>query len=132
MMEICLMLKKKKMKSSIKEMVVEYNLKSSKLCKEFTIDSEIFNDCLIEAATRFIEEYIKGKNAALLPTFTVFEKKDSKNINRHATFNSYFAVVNAGFYKKAEIFRQNFIKMSGGIDLKKQSVYSYGTENKPT
>ena len=88
---------------------------------EFEIDSEIFDDVYVEAATRAIE---KRKD---LPGFKVtvilecWEKKDFKKPEKHFCYNTYRVLINAGMHDKAEILRLNFMKMHG-IDLQKESL----------
>ncbi len=112
------------MKSSkVKTIIVECKLKNSLDTKEFEIDPDIFDDVYLEAATRFAEQLVKAKNAKIAPILSTYEKKDVKNYNKHFCYNSYYVIVNAGFYKKAEMMRQNFMAGSG-IDLKTQSLKS--------
>jgi hypothetical protein len=116
----------KKMKSSmVKKVVVECKLKNFIETKEFDINSEIFDDFLLEAATRFVEQHVTKENAKIAPILTTFEKKDSKNYEKHFCFNSYYIIIFAGFHHKAEIMRRNFMSITG-IDLKKESIKSNG------
>jgi hypothetical protein len=110
---------KKYMKSSkIKKIVVK--------CGDFwmdehSIDSDIFDDVYVEAATRAVE------NRQNLPGFKVgiiiecWEKKDFAKPNKHICYNTYRVLVNAGLYDKAEIMRTNFMKMYG-TDLRNESL----------
>jgi hypothetical protein len=112
------------MKSSqVKKVVVECKMKSSLEIKEYDVDTEIFDDILLEAATRFVEERVNSKNAKICPILTCFEKKDEKNFDKHFCYNSYYMIINAGFQKKAEIMRRNFMMLTG-IDLQKESLKS--------
>jgi predicted DNA-binding ArsR family transcriptional regulator len=88
---------------------------------ELEIDSEIFDDVYVEAATRAIE---KRKD---LPGFKVtvildcWEKKDFKKPEKHFCYNTYRVLINAALHDKAEMLRINFMKMHG-IDLQKESL----------
>jgi hypothetical protein len=89
--------------------------------EEIEIDSSIFDDIYMEAATQIIE---KNKN---IPNFSVaiimecYEKKDEKKPDKHFIYNTYFVLINAGLYEKAELLRLNFLKLHG-IDIQKQSL----------
>jgi hypothetical protein len=112
----------KKMKSSkIKTVVVECKLKDSVDKKQFDLDSEIFDDILLEAATRFAEQHVKKKNVRMAPILTAWDKKNTNNFEKYYCYNSYFVVINAGFHKKAEIMRKNFLAATG-IDLKLEKM----------
>ena len=88
---------------------------------EFYIDSSVFDDILMEAATRAIE---KRKD---LPGFTVaiiikcWEKKYADDPTHHICYNTYFVMVNAGMHQKAETLRLNFFKLHK-IDMKEESL----------
>jgi hypothetical protein len=88
---------------------------------EVEIDSEVFEDVYVEAATRAIE---KRKD---LPGFKVtvilecWEKRDFKKPEKHFCYNTYRVLINAGMHKKAEMLRINFMKLHG-IDLQKESL----------
>lgn len=112
----------KKMKSSkVKTVIVECKLKDSIDTKEFDIDSELFDDILMEAATRFTEKYVKRQNVKISPVLSAWEKKDAKNYEKHICYNSYYVIINAGFHRKAEIMRKNFMAATG-IDLKLEKL----------
>ena len=104
--------------STLKKVVVKC---SDFWMDEFEIDSEIFDDVYVEAATRAIE---KRKD---LPGFKVtviiecWEKKDFKKPEKHFCYNTYRILINAGLHGKAEMLRINFMKMHG-IDLQKESL----------
>lgn len=107
--------------SNIKTVVVECKMKGSFDSKEFDIDQEIFDDVLFEAATRFAEERIKTKNPKIAAILIAYNKKDVKNYDKHICYNTYFVIVNAGYHKKAEIMRKNFLEASG-VDLQKDPI----------
>ncbi len=124
MTEIYQIMINNKMKSSkIKTVVVECKFKDSLDRKEFDVDADIFDDVLLEAATRFAEEHVKQDNAKIAPILSTYEKKDVLDYNKHFCYNSYFVIVNAGFHKKAEIMRRNFLRISGK-DLSKELIKS--------
>lgn len=110
------------MKSSkIKTIVVECRLKDNVYTKQFDVDSEIFDDVLLEAATRFTEQHIKKPNVKIAPILTAWEKKDEKNYEKYNCYNSYYVIINAGSHKKAEIMRKNYMSATG-IDLKLEKL----------
>ena len=128
-MEIYHIMTEKKMKSSkVKTVVVECKMKDSLDVKEFEIDPEIFDDVLLEAVTRFAEQRVRNKNAKIAPILTAFDKKDSKDYDKHICYNSYFAIINSGFHRKAEIMRRNFMTVSG-IDLQKDPIKSQNAKS---
>ena len=87
---------------------------------ELEIDSELFDDVYVEAATRAIEkrENVPFKVGVIIETW---EKKDFKKPEKHYCYNTYRVLINAGLHKKGENFRQNFIKLHG-VDLQKESL----------
>lgn len=107
----------------VKTIVVECKLKDSIDTKQFNVDEDIFDDIYLEAATRFAEAYVKEKNQKIAPILSTYEKKDVKNVNKHYCYNSYYIIINAGFHKKAEIMRKNFLA-AAGIDLSKEALKS--------
>lgn len=110
------------MKSSkIKTVVVECKLRDDVYTKQFDINSEIFDDILLEASTRFAEQHVRKQNVKISPILTAWEKKDAKNYEKHFCYNSYYIIINAGFHKKAEIMRKNFMAATG-IDLKREKL----------
>lgn len=112
----------KKMKSSkIKTVIVECKLRDDVYTKQFDIDSEIFDDILLEASTRFAEQHVRKQNVKIAPILTAWEKKDTKNYDKYFCYNSYYIIINAGFHRKAEIMRKNFMTATG-IDLKSEKL----------
>lgn len=110
------------MKSSkIKTVVVECKLRDDVYTKQFDIDSEIFDDILLEASTRFAEQHVRKQNVKIAPILTAWEKKDAKNYDKYFCYNSYYIIINAGFHRKAEIMRKNFMTATG-IDLKSEKL----------
>ena len=92
---------------------------------EFEIDSTIYDDIHMEAATRAVE---KRKD---LPGFKVavmiecWDKKYVSDPNKHICYNTYFVLINSGLHKKAEMLRLNFFKQHK-IDLQKESLKPEG------
>lgn len=110
------------MKSSkIKTVIVECKLRDDVYTKQFDIDSEIFDDILLEASTRFAEQHVRKQNVKIAPILTAWEKKDAKNYDKYFCYNSYYIIINAGFHRKAEIMRKNFMTATG-IDLKSEKL----------
>lgn len=114
--------------STVKTIVVECKLKDSLDTKEYEVDSELFDDIYMEAATRFVEQHVIKPNAKIPPILSTYIKKDVKNYDKHFCYNSYYLMVNAGFHKKAEIIRKNFMIVSN-IDLKNESIKSSDNES---
>jgi hypothetical protein len=88
---------------------------------EFDIDSNIHDDILLEAATRAVEKRNHNKNFRVAVVFECYEKKNIKIYDLHFCYNTYFIMVNAGLYEKAEMLRLNF-KKKHGVDLQKESL----------
>ena len=108
----------KTMKSSvIKTVVVSLNVDN---VMEFEINTEVFEDPFMEAATRAVEKSKKSCGAIIRPVIVCWEKKTPKKIQ---TYNSYWVLVNAGCYKKAEQLREKF-KMQHNIDLKTEPKHA--------
>lgn len=91
---------------------------------EFDIDIESFDDPFLEAATRAIEEGRKSRGKIIHPTVTVWEKKSPRKTQK--IYNSYWILINAGCYAKAELLREKFAVQTD-IDLSKQP---YQTDKK--
>jgi hypothetical protein len=88
---------------------------------EFEIDSEIFDDVYVEAATRAVEkrQAIPGFKVGVI--IECWEKKDFTKPLKHICYNTYRVLINAGLHDKAEMMRANFIKMYG-TDLRNESL----------
>lgn len=87
---------------------------------EFDIDEDIFEDPFMEAATRAVEIIKKQRGAIIRPMTSCWEKKTPK---RKHIYNSYWILVNASCYSKAEQLREKF-RMQTDIDLSKEPVHS--------
>jgi hypothetical protein len=59
------------------------------------------------------------------PVLTTFFKENMKDYSKHICYNSYYIIINAGFHKKAEIMRRNFLAACK-IDLKNESIKTDG------
>jgi len=114
---------KKYMKSSvIKKIVVKCRFSETDFwMDEFEVNSKIFDDVYMEAATRAIErrKNLQGFRVTIL--LECWEKKNFKKPEKHFCYNTYYVLINAGCHNKAEMLRVNFIKMYG-IDLQKESL----------
>lgn len=117
MMEIYPM--KKTMKTSdIKQIVVKL---SADIMFLFDIDPNIFDDPHLEAATRAIERCKIQKYNIIRPIIETWDKKYQKTPKKHQLYNSYWVLVNAALYSKAELLRQKFM-MQSDVDLAKEPI----------
>jgi hypothetical protein len=110
--------------STIKTIVVKVMADN---INEFDIDTDVFSDPFIEAATRAIELTKKNRHAIIRPIAECWEKKTPK---RMLTYNAYWILVNAGCYKKAEQLREK-TKMQNDIDLATQPLHATAPRSKP-
>lgn len=102
--------------SGIKTIVVQL---TSDNVNEFNIDTDIFSDPFMEAATRAIEITKQKPHGIIRPIAECWDKKTPKKMK---TYNSYWALVNAGCYEKAELLREKF-KMQTDMDLATQPLH---------
>lgn len=110
---------KKYMKSAtLKKVVVKC---SDFWMDEVEIDSEVFDDVYVEAATRAIEKRKDLPGFKVTVILETWEKRDFKKPEKHFCYNTYRVLINAGMHTKAEMLRINFMKMHG-IDLQKESL----------
>lgn len=86
---------------------------------EFAIDTDIFEDPFMEAATRAVEK-TKAKKHGIIRAVT--ECWDKKLPKKPFTYNSYWILINAACYTKAELLRDKF-KAQTDIDLSKEPVH---------
>ena len=98
---------------------------------EYEIDSELFDDVYVEAATRAVEKRMKMPNFMVAVIIECWEKKDFKKSDKHYCYNTYRVLINAGMHNKAEILRSNFMKLHG-IDLQKESLKGENQDNGDT
>lgn len=102
--------------SAIKTIVVSLTADN---VSEFDINTEIFDDPFMEAATRAVEKCKKSRGAIIRPVTVCWEKKTPKKTE---IYNSYWILVNAGCYKKAEQLREKF-KAQHDKDLKTEPLH---------
>jgi len=108
---------KRSMKSTLKTVVV----KCLDWEEVFDIDSSIFDDIYMEAATRALEKRKDGEKFLVTVIMECYQKRDEKKPDKHFVYNTYFVLINAGLHQKAEIMRFNFMK-THGVDLRKESL----------
>ena len=112
------------MKSSeIKTIVVQLTADN---VSEYNVDTTIFDDPYLEAATRAVEK-IKGKKYGVVRAIT--SCWDKKEQDKPILYNSYFVLHNAGCHKKAELLRTQF-KMQSDCDLSKEPIHGRVTNPK--
>ncbi len=104
----------KTMKSSaIKTIVVQLTADN---IQEFDIDVNLFEDPFMEAATRAVEKSKLEKGKIIRAVTNCWEKQNPK---KTAMYNSYWVLVNAACYDKAELLREKF-KSQTDCDLAKE------------
>jgi hypothetical protein len=96
---------------------------------EFDIDTEIFDDPFLEAATRAVEQSKVKKYGIIRPVMECWEKKDEKIPKKHYLYNSYWILVNSALYGKAELLREKFMKQTD-CDLAKEPIRGNSTGSK--
>lgn len=85
---------------------------------EHEIDVDLFEDPFFEAITRAIETRNKSIHIKIRPTATCWEKQTPKI--KHS-INSYWTMINAGLYAKAELLREK-VKAQNDVDLAKEPI----------
>ena len=85
---------------------------------EYDVDTEIFEDPFMEAATRAVEKARLKKHGIIRPVTECWEKKNPKQAG---LYNSYWILVNAACYAKAELLREKF-RMQTDCDLAKEPI----------
>ena len=110
--------------STTKTIVVR--LTADNIC-EFDVDTNIFEDPFMEAATRAVEISKKKKYSTIRPITECWDKKSPK---KSMLYNSYWILVNASCYNKAEQLREKF-KIQTDCDLATQPLHASknGTNN---
>jgi hypothetical protein len=108
--------------SAIKTVVVRLTADN---VSEFDIDTEIFDDPYLEAATRAVEK-IKTRRGGIIRAVT--ECWGKKVPKKSQMYNSYWILVNAACYVKAEQLRDKF-KMQTNCDLKLEPLHGRETRN---
>ena len=110
-------MKQKIMKpSAIKTIVVRLTAEN---VTEFEIDTGIFDDPFMEAATRAVEKSRKQTHGIIRAVTECWDKKTPK---KPQLYNSYWVLVNASCYAKAEQLREKF-KMQTSCDLKTEPLH---------
>jgi hypothetical protein len=87
--------------------------------QEFEIDVSIFDDPYLEAATRAVEKVKASKHGIVRAVTECWDKKDAK---KPILYNSYWVLVNAACYAKAEQLREKF-RMQTDCDLAKDPIH---------
>lgn len=104
---------------------------------EYDINTEIFDDPFLEAATRAVES-IKGQKHKMVRGVTeCWETKASgskptvilRAPRNPELYNSYWILINAGCYAKAEQLREKFM-MQNDVDLSKEPIHASNSGNK--
>ena len=83
------------------------------------VDSDIFDDPYIEAATRAVE-ICKVNNTGTINHFT--ECWEPKNVIKSHIINSYWVLVNASMFETAEALREKY-KSFKNVDLFKEPIH---------
>ena len=83
---------------------------------EIDVDTDIFDDPLMEAATRAIEMEKMNRDVIVPPVIQCWPKTTP---DKGYMYNSYWILVNAARYDRAERLRDKF-KMQSGCDLATQ------------
>jgi hypothetical protein len=99
--------------SAIKTIVVQMTADN---IQEFDIDSRVFDDPYLEATTRAVEISRKSRGSIIQAFTKCWEKETPKKV---ATYNSYWILVNAACYAKAELLREKF-QAQADVDLAKE------------
>lgn len=92
---------------------------------EFNVDTDIFDDPFLEAATRAVEHSRKQRHGIIRAVADCWDKTIPKN---HRLYNSYHILVNASCYAKAEQLRDKF-KMQTNVDLSLEPICSKNMVN---
>lgn len=101
--------------------IKEVRVKSADWTDTIEVDAEIFDDYLLEAATRAVENRKNDPNFNISAVIQTWESKRDKDPDALQVYNSYIVMVNAGLHKKAEHVRAEF-KRKNNIDLKLQKL----------
>jgi hypothetical protein len=88
---------------------------------EIDVDADIFEDIYLEAATQAVEQCKVKKYGIMRHITECWEKKDSNIKKKHQYFNSYWILVNASLFKKAELLREKF-QSQNDKDLSKEPI----------
>jgi hypothetical protein len=97
---------------------------------EIEVNADVFDDVLMEAATRAVEKRKNLEGFKVAVVIECYEKKLVEDPDKHFMYNTYFVLINAGIHEKAEILRLNFLKMHK-IDLQKESLKGGDNGSRP-
>lgn len=107
--------------SAIKTVVVRLTADN---VSEFDVDTDTFDDPFMEAATRAVEQSKKQSHGIIRAVTECWDKNIPKKITM---YNSYWILVNASCFSKAEQLREKF-KMQTNCDLSKEPIH--GRDNR--
>lgn len=94
-------------------------VKCNNWTQEIDVDIEIFDDVLLEACTRGLENAIKNGNLTVTPYIQAGEK----NTSSITIYNTYKILINAGYHSFAKALRDR-VKMDSKVDLEKEPIKS--------
>lgn len=115
------------MKSSVNKVVI---VKINKKTHQVTVDSSVFDNIFIEAATQVVEKYKKDMTFfnKICIIGEAYLKENKEKIVEHYQVNLYHILLNAGFYSMAELLRQK-TKDLHNVDLKFEPVIANAGKN---
>lgn len=90
---------------------------------EFDVDTGVFDDPFLEASTRAVEQSRKKKHGIVKVVTECWDKNAPK---KSYSYNSYWILVNAACYAKAEQLRDK-VKMQTSCDLALEPIHSSAT-----
>jgi hypothetical protein len=105
-----------KLSPTIKTVIVKLTADN---VSEFDIDTDVFEDPFMEAATRAVEKTKSKKHGIIRSMIDCWDKKLPKT---PYMYNSYWVLVNAACYTKAELLRDKF-RSQYDIDLSKEPLH---------
>lgn len=86
---------------------------------ELDVDGDVFDDPYMEAITQSVEQLKAKKHGIIRAVAECWDKKTPKQVR---LYNSYWILVNASCFQKAEILREKF-KMQFELDLANEPIY---------
>jgi hypothetical protein len=90
---------------------------------EFPVDTDIFDDPFLEAATRAVETTRKLRGGIIRAITECWDKQSPK---KSQLYNSYWILVNASCFAKAEQLREKFLKQTD-CDLAREPLHGKST-----
>ena len=92
---------------------------------EVEVDNTIFDDYKLEACTRIVERLFGNKIYKITPfMFCEDVSKNKRKANvKFGTYNTYKLIINAGYYRMAEMLRVYFLK-ENQLDLATEPIQS--------